>query len=156
MRYADLEAHHDLGLGAEEPDTRRFTRPSDRMAPKPVDSHVTEGDPSGMDLDSMFGAIEDGRRNASGADTIRIEALARLEDQIEHQWRVWEGLQEGTSRTTLASFIHDLEDRADQLAEDIRANRPGEESGPGRCANTAEAITPATASKEVEHDHVNP
>ena len=98
----------------------------------------------------MFDAIEDGRRSTSGADTIRIEALARVEDQIEHQWRVWEGLREGTSRAALASFIHDLEDRADQLAEDIRANLPGEESGPGRCANTAEAITPATASKEVE------
>lgn len=156
MRYADLDSHADQGLGAEEPGTRRFTRPSDRLASKPVDSHVTKGDPSGMDLDSMFDAIEDGRPSTSGADTIRIEALARLEDQIEHQWRVWEGLREGSSRTALASFIHDLEDRADQLTEDIRANHPGEDSGPGRCSNTAEAITPATASKEVEHDHVNP
>ena len=81
MRYADLEAHGDLGLGADEPGTRRFTRPSDRMAPKPVDSHVTEGDPSGMDLESMFDAIE-----AAVADLVaspprgvllRTEALAQ-------------------------------------------------------------------------------
>ncbi|WP_338856641.1 hypothetical protein WDY80_02340 [Gordonia hongkongensis] len=118
-RYAELEAHHDLGLGAEEPHVRRFTRLCER---RPV---ATPGNAS------ITRSID-----FSGANTIRVEALARLEDQIEHQWRVWEGLREGTSRTTLASFIHDLEDRADQLAEDIRANQPGEESGPGRCADS--------------------
>lgn len=119
MRYADLEAHHDLGLGAEEPDTRRFTRPSDRMATKPVDSHVTEGDPSGMDLDSMFDAIEDGRRSASGEDLIRTGALDALERRIAHHWEVWEGLTDGQSRTNLAAFIHSMEDRADQLKEHL-------------------------------------
>ena len=120
MRYADLDAHADAGLGAEELGTRRFTRPSERMDPTPVDSsHVEMGDPSGMPIDSMIDAIEDGRRNASGADLIRTEALANLERRIAHNWNVWEGLSEGQSRSNLAAFIHSLEDRADQLKKDL-------------------------------------
>lgn len=120
MRYDNLEAHQDLGLGAEELGMRRFTRPSERMGPRPVDSsHVEMGDPSGMPIDSMIDAIEDGRRNVSGADLIRSEALDSLERRIAHNWRVWEGLSEGRSRDQLAAFIHDLEDRADALTEDL-------------------------------------
>lgn len=120
MRYSDLESHQDLGLGAEELGMRRFTQPSERMDPTPVDSsNIEMGDPSGMDLGGMFDAIEDGRRNDSGADLIRNEALGSLERRIAHNWRVWEGLSEGQSRTNLAAFIHSLEDRADQLKEDL-------------------------------------
>lgn len=31
-RYADLESHADVGLGAEEPGMARFTRPCERIA----------------------------------------------------------------------------------------------------------------------------
>ncbi len=123
MRYADLEAHADTGLGADEPGIRRYTRPCER-----------------------------------GASVSRPqELLARLEALIAQRWTRWEGMHDSPARTDFATVTHRLEDIADSLTEDIRANQPGEESGPGRCANTAEAITPATASKEVvEHDHTNP
>ena len=121
MRYADLEAHADAGLGAEEPGIRRYTRPCERAA------------------------------SVSRSQ----EQLDRLEALIAQRWTRWEDMHEGPSRTNFATVTHRLEDIADSLTEDIRANRSGEESGPGRCSNTAEAITPATASKE-EHDHTNP
>ncbi|MCZ4535557.1 hypothetical protein O4159_08800 [Gordonia terrae] len=133
MRYADLESHGDLGLGAEEPGMRRFTRPSERIEPTPVDSSNIElGDSSGMDLGGMFDAIEAGR--CSGEDLIRTEALERLEQRIAHNWRVWEGLTEGQTRDNLAHFIHDLENRADALTEDLRATQPGQEKAPGSAA----------------------
>lgn len=120
MRYANLDSHADAGLGAEELGMRRFTRPSERMDPAPVDSSSVEmGDPSGMPIDSMIDAIEDGRRNASGADLIRSESLGSLERRIAHNWRVWEGLSEGRSRDQLAAFIHGLEARADALTESL-------------------------------------
>ncbi|TYQ02034.1 UNVERIFIED_ORG: hypothetical protein L601_000800000480 [Gordonia westfalica J30] len=135
MRYVDLDAHADTGLGLDEFEgPARFTRPCERI-PSPVDSsHVQMGDPSGMDLVGMFDAIEAGRRsgddipaagnvagvrNVTGADVIRAEALASLEARIAHAWSVWEGLTEGQSRDNLARFIHDLEDRADALTEGL-------------------------------------
>ncbi|WP_431840094.1 hypothetical protein [Gordonia hongkongensis] len=101
---------------------------------------MTKGDPSGMDLDSMFDAIEDGRRNTSGADIIRAEALDRLESRIARAWTVWESLREGASRTNLAAFIHSMEDRADQLKEHL--NR----------GNTAPPTTEFLAGQVIEGD----
>lgn len=127
MRYADLEAHQDLGLGAEEPGTRRFTRPSEQMAAPGVRRTHTP---------------------VSGADVIRSEALESLERRIAHNWSVWEGLSEGRSRDTLASFIHDLEDRADQLIQDLRATQPGQEKAPGSVAADPEGDVPTPVKEE--------
>lgn len=46
-RYAHLDAQADCGLGAEEPDIRRFTRRSEMTVP-PVHpaKNVTEGEPT--------------------------------------------------------------------------------------------------------------
>lgn len=113
-RYAGLDAHADTGLGAEEPGTRRFTRPSERMGAKVVRPTHTP---------------------ASGADVIRAEALASLERRIAHTWEVWEGLSDGQSRTNLAAFIHGLEDRADQLKEDLsRGNTTPSKTSPAKNA----------------------
>ncbi|GAA12581.1 hypothetical protein [Gordonia alkanivorans] len=147
MRYADLESHGDLGLGAEEPGMRRFTRPSERIEPTPVDSSNIElDDPSGMDLGGMFDAIEAGR--CSGEDLIRTEALERLEQRIAHNWRVWEGLTEGQTRDNLAHFIHDLEDRADALTEDLRATQLGQKKGPGGAPTPSEGEVPTPTKEE--------
>lgn len=128
MRYADLDAHADAGLGAEELGTRRFTRPSERGA------HLPD-------------AVADARTQ-TGADVIRTEALDRLESRIARAWVVWEGLSEGQSRDNLAHFIHDLEDRADALTEDLRTVRPGQEKTPGSVAADSEGEVP-TPTQEV-------
>ena len=100
MRYVDLDAHADTGLGLDEFEgPARFTRPSERIPSPGI--HVPAGD------------------CPSGADVIRAEALASLEARIAHAWSVWEGLTEGQSRDNLARFIHDLEDRADALTEGL-------------------------------------
>ncbi|MDS1115304.1 hypothetical protein RD149_16215 [Gordonia westfalica] len=68
-RYSFTRAE-DAGLGADEFEgPARFTRRSEQVA-HPVDSsNIKMGDTSGMDLDSMFDSIEDGRRSASSADS---------------------------------------------------------------------------------------
>lgn len=130
MRYADLESHGDLGLGAEEPGTRRFTRPSERLEHSGAAASVA--DP----------------RTVSGADVIRTEALDRLESRIARAWVVWEGLSEGQSRDNLAQFIHDLEDRADALTADLRTTRPGQKKTRGIGGNRPAGEGP-TPTQEV-------
>ncbi|WP_232717404.1 hypothetical protein [Gordonia metallireducens] len=117
MRYVDLDAHADAGLGLDEFEgPARFTRPSERIIPRPVNGAQIPGD---------------GR--PSGADVIRAEALASLEGRIAHAWSVWEGLTEGQSRDNLARFIHDLEDRADALTEDLdRGNTTPPKTSPAK------------------------
>lgn len=132
MRYADLEAHQDLGLGAEELGTRRFTRPSEHV-------DLLTGAGAGNKADA---------RKLAGADLIRTEALASLERRIAHNWRVWEGLSEGRSRDQLAAFVHSLEDRADQLTEDLRASRSGREKAPGSVAADSEGEVPTPVKEE--------
>lgn len=126
MRYADLEAHHDLGLGAEEPHVRRFTRVCERQPVAPPGS--------------AGGTSTSRSSDFSGADVLRAEALDRLEGRIARAWTVWEGLREGASRTNLAAFIHSMEDRADQLKEDL--NR----------GNTAPPTTAFLAGQVIEGD----
>lgn len=43
-RYERIERYSDLGLGTDEPDTRRFTRITDKNAP--ADGQVDEGNES--------------------------------------------------------------------------------------------------------------
>ncbi len=124
MRYADLEAHQDLGLGADELDVRRFTRVCERQPVAP---------PGSAGGTSTFRSSD-----FSGADVLRAEALDRLEGRIARAWAVWEGLREGASRTNLAAFIHSMEDRADQLKEDL--NR----------GNTAPPTTDSAKNRVIE------
>ncbi|MDV7101650.1 hypothetical protein R4227_16385 [Gordonia amicalis] len=144
-RYQRLDAYSDLGLGADEVGTRRFTRPCERVDPDAeasrvaVDSSRVEvGDPSGMDLDSMFAAIDDGQR-------------ADLESEIAEGWREWETMPAGTDRDALRDHIWAMEDRADAITtEDSRADRPGQENGPGG-APTPSGATVSNPHQESEN-----
>ncbi|UCZ89863.1 hypothetical protein [Gordonia sp. WA4-43] len=142
-RYAALESHADAGLGLDEPDVRRFTRPCERIDPEveasrvPVDdSRVEVGDATGMHLDGMLTAIDDGHR-------------ANLESEIAEGWRAWETMSDSAERDALRDSLWSLEDRADAL-EHSRADRPGQENGPGSAATDSEAQV-SNPTKEQEN-----
>lgn len=136
-RYQQFEGHSDCGLGADESQMRRFTRPVERVER----SRVAVTAPQ---LASPDHSDDEDRLDIR----IRVGMLTRAADLLH------EVLLETPMADQYRGRLRDLalatKDVADDVARshDLRADRPGQEDAPGPAATGSEGDVPTPTKEE--------
>lgn len=144
-RYARLDSQADAGLGADEFEgPARFTRPSERTTHLVDSSNIHMGDASGMTLDTMLDAIEDGRRDDAAEDEV-LDPRVRLRMLDQAAALLHEVLAETPRSDRWREGLRALAFAAKDLADEI--NR--EMTVP---ATTDSAKNRVTAGKSTTHE----